>query len=53
VWADNLRTIRAYEKAGFQREGVMARHVVIGGEWKDVAIMAAAARPGLTGSDAA
>jgi UDP-4-amino-4,6-dideoxy-N-acetyl-beta-L-altrosamine N-acetyltransferase len=45
VWADNLRAIRAYEKAGFQREGVMARHVFIGGEWKDVVIMAAL-RPG-------
>ena len=45
VWMDNLRAIRAYEKAGFQREGVMARHVFIGGEWKDVVIMAAL-RPG-------
>jgi UDP-4-amino-4,6-dideoxy-N-acetyl-beta-L-altrosamine N-acetyltransferase len=40
VWADNLRAIRAYEKAGFRREGVMARHVFIAGEWKDVAILA-------------
>lgn len=40
VWADNLRAIRAYENAGFRREGVLAQHVFIAGEWKDVAIMA-------------
>ncbi len=40
VWADNPRAIRAHEKAGFQREGIMARHVFIAGEWKDVVIMA-------------
>jgi UDP-4-amino-4,6-dideoxy-N-acetyl-beta-L-altrosamine N-acetyltransferase len=40
VWADNLRAIRAYEKAGFHREGVMAEHVFIAGEWKDAVIMA-------------
>jgi UDP-4-amino-4,6-dideoxy-N-acetyl-beta-L-altrosamine N-acetyltransferase len=45
VWADNLRAIRAYEKAGFQHEGVMAQHVFIAGEWKDVVIMAVL-RPG-------
>lgn len=40
VWTDNSRAIRAYEKAGFRREGVMAHHVFIGGAWKDVLIMA-------------
>jgi diamine N-acetyltransferase len=41
VWTDNARAIRAYEKAGFRREGVMRQHVFIDGAWKDVAIMAA------------
>jgi RimJ/RimL family protein N-acetyltransferase len=40
VWADNQRAVRAFEKAGFEREGTMSQHAFIAGEWKDVVIMA-------------
>lgn len=39
VWADNERAIRAYAKAGFEREGLLRQHVFIQGEWKDVVVM--------------
>lgn len=39
VWGDNTRAIRAYGKAGFLHEGLMPRHVLIQGDWKDVVIM--------------
>lgn len=41
VFADNARAIRAYEKAGFQREGVLRRAAFIGGRWCDEIAMAA------------
>lgn len=40
AFADNARAIRAYEKAGMQREGVLRRACFIGGEWRDEVIMA-------------
>lgn len=39
VWAKNERAIRAYEKAGFAREGLLRRHVYIAGERLDVVVM--------------
>jgi ribosomal-protein-alanine N-acetyltransferase len=41
VFAGNGRAIRAYEKAGFEREGVMRRAAWIDGDWRDEIIMAA------------
>jgi len=40
VFADNLRAIRAYEKAGLQREGILRRACFIDGKWQDEAVMA-------------
>lgn len=40
VFADNARAIKAYEKAGFQREGTMRRSAWIDGRWVDQEIMA-------------
>ncbi len=40
VFADNARAIRAYEKAGFQREGILRRAVFIDGAWQDEVMMA-------------
>lgn len=40
VFADNVRAIRAYEKVGFQREGLLRRAVFIDGAWRDEIIMA-------------
>lgn len=40
VFADNIPAMRAYEKARFEREGVARRAAMIGGEWKDVVLMA-------------
>ncbi|MDZ4368786.1 MAG: GNAT family protein [Afipia sp.] len=45
VFADNARAIRAYEKAGFEREGVLRRAVFIDGQWVDEIIMAVLADP--------
>jgi UDP-4-amino-4,6-dideoxy-N-acetyl-beta-L-altrosamine N-acetyltransferase len=39
VWVDNERAVRAYTKAGFEREGTLRSHVFIRGNWKDVLIM--------------
>jgi RimJ/RimL family protein N-acetyltransferase len=40
VFGDNQRAIRAYEKVGFQKEGLMRQSVFIGGRWHDEVIMA-------------
>lgn len=40
VFADNPRAIRAYEKAGFQREGLLRRAAFIDGAWRDEIVMA-------------
>jgi len=40
VFADNPRAIRAYEKAGFQREGLLRRAAFIEGIWRDEIVMA-------------
>jgi diamine N-acetyltransferase len=36
----NERAIRAYEKVGFEREGVLRRAAYIDGQWVDVVMMA-------------
>lgn len=43
VFADNLRAIRAYEKAGMEREGLLRRSCYIDGSWRDEVLMAALA----------
>jgi RimJ/RimL family protein N-acetyltransferase len=40
VFHDNALAIRAYEKVGFAVEGRLRRAAFIGGEWKDVLVMA-------------
>ena len=40
VFATNGRAIRAYEKAGFQREGVMRQACRMDEEWVDMVVMA-------------
>ncbi|WP_336236147.1 GNAT family protein [Achromobacter dolens] len=40
VFEDNHRAIRAYEKAGFQIEGVMRQSAWIEGRWVDEVVMA-------------
>lgn len=40
VFADNIRAIRAYEKAGMQREGTLHRACFIDGQWRDEVVMA-------------
>ncbi|MGE4552409.1 MAG: GNAT family N-acetyltransferase [Desulfovibrionaceae bacterium] len=40
VFADNQRAVRAYEKAGFVKEGLMRQHSRIDGEFKDAVLMA-------------
>lgn len=40
VFADNLRAIRAYEKAGMEREGRLRRSCYIDGSWRDEVVMA-------------
>lgn len=39
VFATNLRAIKAYEKAGFSREGVLRDAAWIEGRWMDVVVM--------------
>lgn len=41
VFATNGRAIKAYEKAGLEREGVMRRAAWIDGVWTDEVVMAA------------
>lgn len=41
VFADNPRAIRAYEKAGMVREGLLRRAYYIDGAWRDEVVMAA------------
>jgi RimJ/RimL family protein N-acetyltransferase len=40
VWARNERGIRAYERAGFEREGVLRRAMYHGGTYEDFLVMA-------------
>jgi RimJ/RimL family protein N-acetyltransferase len=40
VFADNVRAIRAYEKAGLVHEGVQRRACFINGRWRDLVMMA-------------
>ncbi len=39
VYDDNPRAIRVYEKAGFEREGVLKKHIFRKGRYSDVIIM--------------
>jgi RimJ/RimL family protein N-acetyltransferase len=39
VRADNAAALRCYEKAGFERCGLLRRHVFIDGRWQDVVLM--------------
>lgn len=41
VFASNERAIASYIRAGFEREGLMRQAAFVGGEWKDVVMMAA------------
>lgn len=45
VFADNVRAIRAYEKAGLKMEGTLRRTYFVDGRWRDAAIMAILADP--------
>lgn len=40
VFADNMRAIRSYEKAGFVREAYLKDDVCINGEYRDIVLMA-------------
>jgi RimJ/RimL family protein N-acetyltransferase len=40
AWAKNERGIRAYERAGFEREGVLRRAMYHGGVYEDFVVMA-------------
>jgi RimJ/RimL family protein N-acetyltransferase len=40
VFADNERAIRAYQKAGMTKEGILHRASYIDGRWRDVIVMA-------------
>lgn len=39
VWATNHRAIRVYEKAGFQREGLLRQAALVDGRFEDVVVM--------------
>ena len=39
VWATNHRAIRVYEKAGFQREGLLREAAFVDGRFEDVIVM--------------
>jgi RimJ/RimL family protein N-acetyltransferase len=39
VYADNDRAIKAYEKVGFEREGLMRKAVFVDGKTKDLVVM--------------
>jgi RimJ/RimL family protein N-acetyltransferase len=39
VFADNIRAIKAYEKAGFAKEGLQRQAAFIGGNYKDILMM--------------
>lgn len=41
AFADNTQAIRSYEKAGFQREGLLRGDVCIDGQYRDILWMAA------------
>ena len=40
VFADNMRAVRSYEKAGFVREACLRDDVCIDGEYRDIVLMA-------------
>lgn len=40
VYADNIRAIRSYEKAGFVREAYLKDDVYVDGEFRDIVLMA-------------
>jgi RimJ/RimL family protein N-acetyltransferase len=46
VFADNRAAIRAYEKAGFEREGLLREAAHVGGRYVDVVVMAVLRREG-------
>jgi RimJ/RimL family protein N-acetyltransferase len=39
VRADNIPALRCYEKAGFERCGLLRRHIFIDDHWQDVVLM--------------
>lgn len=39
VFAENKRAIRSYEKAGFEREGLLREDVLIDGVYRDIVLM--------------
>ena len=41
AFAENIQAIRSYEKAGFEREGLLRDDVFIDGEYRDIVWMAA------------
>ena len=41
AFADNMQAIRSYEKAGFEREGLLKQDVCIDGVYRDIVWMAA------------
>lgn len=55
VWAgcyiDNIASIKAFEKAGFEREGVQKRHVFYAGKYVDVVLMGRFREPGDSGGN--
>lgn len=40
VYADNVRAIKSYEKAGFVQEAYLKEDVLIGGKYRDIVLMA-------------
>ena len=44
VFESNLRAMRCYEKAGFQKEGVLKQHHFSNGKYEDVLVMAIIAK---------
>lgn len=55
VWAgcyiDNIASIKAFEKAGFEREGVQKRHAFYAGKYVDVVLMCRFREPGDSGGN--
>ena len=40
VFSDNIAGIRAYEKAGFSKEGLLSQDIIVNGTTKDIVVMA-------------
>lgn len=51
VLADNVRAIRSYEKAGFQREAYLRECEFLDGEYRDIVLMGILDREYLGGTD--